>query len=115
MRSAPEAQIALPNGFFETASVPSDNMVSYLGIVVQTLWSWASGMHVSLFTLAHAYGSLRAAFWISAMFYWGLPTFGVLGSLTWAMYVELTSQQRTSRRPRRAEEAVAGRPFGQSS
>lgn len=52
-----------------------------------SLWSWASGSHVSLTGLARAYGSLKVAFWISSAYYWGLPVIGFVSSLCWLWYI----------------------------
>jgi hypothetical protein len=59
-----------------------------------SLWSWASGSHVSLPGLARAYGSLRIAFWISSAYYWGLPVIGFVSSLCWLWYIRPPSVNR---------------------
>jgi hypothetical protein len=60
----------------------SFSLISHFG-----LWSWAGGMHVNVLDLAHAYGSLRTAFWMSAIYFWGFPILGFLASLTWCLYL----------------------------
>lgn len=69
----------------------SQQVSGWLGSVLLllhfSLWSWATGSHVSLPGLARAYGSPKVAFWISSTYYWGLPVIGLGSSLCWLWYI----------------------------
>lgn len=52
-----------------------------------SFWAWLTGEHVNLVAEARSYGSVRPAFWIAVIFYWGFPVFGFLSSLIWGLYV----------------------------
>src|SRR5512133_3315551 len=50
-------------------------------------WAWLTHNYVNPASQLHAYAPWTAGFWISSLFYFGFPLFGVCSALLWAAFV----------------------------
>jgi hypothetical protein len=57
-----------------------------------SIWGWVTGCYLNPFSEVHYYSFGGLAFWFDSMFCFGFPVLGFLSSLTWGMYVRLSTE-----------------------